>query len=94
MDRRYLTDGTGRWFSVDKADFLGHINQEDGGTQHEENLYYTAKGMFVIEKETYGQAQDNQRECTEVTPEEAVAFLTDNGIDVPEWLEHLSGDEV
>ena len=87
MDKRNLTDGTARWFDADKADFLGHTEAEEGGITHEEKLYHSRRsGMFFMERLTYGTQMGDQRECTEVTAEEAVSFLTTNNIDLPEWL--------
>lgn len=93
MYRKTLTDGTGRFFDADNAELLAKVQKSQEG-DHEESVWYTAKGMFVLEKVGYGQSQDEQRDCLEITPTEAVAWLCDNGIDVPPWFEHLGGEEV
>jgi hypothetical protein len=94
VNKKNMTDGTRNWFDADKAELLGHTHEESQGNQRDTTIYHTPKGKFIKEEVVLDTDHNESRECAEVTPEEAVTFLTDNGIEIPEWLGHLEGDEL
>jgi hypothetical protein len=88
MGRIVLTDGSGRWFSPDKAqswkeetrwDGNNRISKATGSQWEHETLYRTAGGIYVIEHTS--QSTDT---IEEVTVEEAACWLSRN--------DYLDGD--
>ncbi len=73
-----FTDGTGRSSESNDADDLGKIDQIQGGEEFEERLWFTADGVYALERLAYENGEEF-RDCQEVTPHEAAAWLRDNG---------------
>jgi hypothetical protein len=94
VNKKNLTDGSGTWFDADKAESLGHTHEENQGNQRDTTIYHMPKGKFIKEMVVLDTDHNQSRECVEIKQEEAVSFLMDNGIEIPEWLGHLEGDEL
>lgn len=86
MNRQALTDGSGNWIDLDKAesfdeatygDGSNHISRATGSQWHHERLYRAASGSWVLFSWSY-------YECVaetwlEVDHETAAAWLVRNG---------------
>ena len=85
MERQALTDNTGKWFDVSKAEIFeedcvwnGSNNiscATDSQTEHEK-LYRTKSGIWVINH--WSQHQGSLESWTELTDEEAAIWLIRN----------------
>jgi hypothetical protein len=80
-----LTDGTGRWFDPDQSEHLGRIDRDEVRGSEEEYLWFTADGLYVLEKIKHEDSQE-YRDCQEVSPSEAAIWLADNSLPIPEHL--------
>ena len=90
MHKKFATDGSRKCFDADKADILARIMNEDDGNWQEETLYHTAKNELFIERITGDESSSHElRECTEVTPQEALELLNKKCKPVPRWLENI-----
>jgi len=94
VNKKNLTDGSANWFDADKAESLGYTHEESQGNQRDTTIYHMPEGKFVKEVVVLDTDHNESRECEEITPQEAVAFLTANGHELPEWLGHLEGGEL
>jgi hypothetical protein len=86
MKRIVLTDGSGRWFDIDKAerfdedtywDGRNMISKATGSQWHHEVLYRTAGGKWILHR--WSQWQGDRESWTEVTDDAAAAWLVTNG---------------
>lgn len=86
MTRIAITDGSGRWFSQNTAEYFKEDTYHNGnnwiskatGTQFEhEGLYRTAGGRFILHKWTDYQGGPNTYE--EVSNEDAAIWFSING---------------
>ncbi len=53
-----FTDGTGRSFEPNDADDLGKIDQIQGGEEFEERLWFTADGVYALERLAYENGEE------------------------------------
>ena len=86
MERKALTDYSGKWFDVSKAEIFeedsqwngnNHISCATGSQWNHEKLYRTASGKWVLN--WWSQMQGSMESWTEVSDEEAAAWLVRNG---------------
>jgi hypothetical protein len=85
MQRQTLTDGTNRWFDLDKVKTFKEARQFDGrnhislatGTQWDhETLYRTASGHWILH--AWSQWQGSRETYEEIDNEQAAAWLVRN----------------
>jgi hypothetical protein len=67
-ERRFLTDGSGRWFDSNKAK---HAWEDE---EREEGLYVLNSGTLILDR--WG-----KEECEEVSKEQAANWLAQHGYD-------------
>jgi len=93
MKRQVLTDGTGRWFDLDKAtkyeeatswNGRNRISVATGSQWDHEALYLTESGRWI--KHWWSQWQGSADQWLEISPEEAATWLIRNGHQLPESL--------
>lgn len=85
-----LTDGSGRWFDPDQSEHLGRIDRDDVRGSEEAHLWFTAEGLYVLEKIKHEDSEE-YRDCQEVSPSEATIWLADNSLLIPEHLRRHLG---
>lgn len=94
-----LTDGTGRWFDAEKAEYWKEGGEWDGsnwislatGTQwNHEWLYKTAGNKFILN--TFSNWQGVRDTYTEISKEDAAVWLSINGHDPNELCEKEFAD--
>jgi hypothetical protein len=91
MKKKVLTDGTGRWFDIDKSqswpeerhwDGRNHISNATGSQWEHETLYRTAGGIYVVHHSSQWQGSTDTIE--EITATDAAKWLSTN--------DYLDGD--
>jgi len=100
MRRQALTDGSGRWFDLDRSvryeeatfwDGRNRISRATGSQWDHEVLYRTAGGRWV--KHWWSQWQGSVDRWEEIDPVEAAGWLVRNGYDPAEaGLEAVAGE--
>ena len=85
MRRLTLTDGTGRWFNLEKAKCWeeatrwngnNHISLATGSQWHHERLYLTKSGLWV--KHFWSQYEGSTDVIQEIDEDQAAAWLSAN----------------
>jgi len=93
MKRQVLTDGTGRWFDVAKAELFAeatywngrnHISRATGSQWDHEALYRTAGGRWILN--SWSRVEGSTESWVEVTPGRAAAWLAENEHEPPDAL--------
>lgn len=93
MKRQSLTDDSGRWFDLDKAekfeedtfwDGRNRISKATGSQWNHEVIYRTASGLWV--KNAWSQWQGSHESWTEISHTESAAWLIANGHEPHEEL--------
>lgn len=88
MKRIALTDGSGRWFSLETAEYFKEDTYHDGnnwiskatGSQwYHQGLYRTAGGRFILNE--YSNYQGTPETYKEVSNADAAAWFSINGYD-------------
>jgi hypothetical protein len=88
MRREVLTDGTGRWFDLDKAERFeetthwngnNHISKATGSQWDHEELYRTAGGRWILHH--WSQWQGSTPSWTEISADDAARWLSINEYD-------------
>ena len=86
MERIALTDGSGKWFDSEKAEFYGEKSYHDGsnwiskatGSQWEhEAVYLTKGGVFVLTH--WSDFQGSRDTYVEISKEEAAVWFAKQG---------------
>ena len=103
MARIALTDGTGKWFDVDKAQKFKDAEDWDGnnnismsaGEYCHHMLYRTASGRWILDR--WSQWQGDNETYTEITDQEAAEWFMKNEYedsDIPDDLLTLLADDI
>lgn len=88
MTRTALTDNTGRWFDMDKAEKINEATYWDGQNWvskatgipcTHECLFRTKSGTWILNH--YSDFQGSKESYNEITNEEAAAWLAKQGIE-------------
>lgn len=86
MNRTRLTDGSGRWFDMDKAKKFeedtwwngsNHVSVATGDQFVHEAIYKTAKGLYILNH--WSQWQGSKETYEEISKEDAIQWLLTNG---------------
>ncbi len=82
MERQKLTDGTPRWFDLDRAERFDQATTWDGSHESmwaHETLYKTAKGGWVKHFRSQYPVEGQSESWTILEPDEAHTWLGRNG---------------
>lgn len=101
MTRIALTDGSGAWFNSESAILFKEDTRFDGrnqisvptGSQWEHQwLYYTKSGKWVLNE--FSNYQGSLESYAQISEDEAVTWLIQNGYSTTDDLEGLPADTV
>ena len=93
MNRKVLTDGSGRWFDADKAasweegtrwNGNNHVSLATGSQWEHEMLYRTVGGIYVIRH--WSQWQGSTPSLEEISADDAARWLSRNNHEPPKAL--------